>query len=93
MHYKLLDCVILAIGIIVANVPEGMVVFVSAQLAITALRLAEKYVLVKDLEAVETLGATSCICSDKTGTLTQNKMSVEHLWYGGDYSHKADSYN
>jgi len=70
MNYKILDCVILGIGIIVANVPEGLVGFVSVALAITAKQMADKYVLVKDLEAVETLGATSCICSDKTGTLT-----------------------
>lgn len=52
-------------------------------LAITAKKLAGLKVLVKNLEGVETLGSTSCICSDKTGTLTQNKMTVENLWYSG----------
>ena len=59
-----------AIGIIVANVPEGLLGCITVSLAITAKRLSEKFVLVKNLEAVETLGSTSCICSDKTGTLT-----------------------
>jgi sodium/potassium-transporting ATPase subunit alpha len=70
-----------AIGIIVANVPEGLLGCITISLAITAKRLADKHVLVKNLEAVETLGSTSCICSDKTGTLTQNKMTVENVWY------------
>jgi sodium/potassium-transporting ATPase subunit alpha len=52
-------------------------------LTLTAQRLAKKYVLVRKIEAVETLGSTSCICSDKTGTLTQNKMTVQNLWYDG----------
>ncbi|CAD8072686.1 unnamed protein product [Paramecium sonneborni] len=72
-----------AIGIIVANVPEGLLGCITVSLAITAKRLADKQVLVKNLEAVETLGSTSCICSDKTGTLTQNKMTVENVWYDG----------
>ncbi len=69
------------IGIIVANVPEGLLMTVTLSLAITAKKMAEKFVLVKNMESVETLGSTSCICSDKTGTLTQNKMTVSHLFY------------
>ena len=69
------------IGILVANVPEGLLGCITVSLAITAKKLADKKVLVKNLEAVETLGSTSCICSDKTGTLTQNVMTVEHMWY------------
>ena len=62
------------IGIIVANVPEGLLMTVTLTLALTAKKMAEKYVLVKNMESVETLGSTSCICSDKTGTLTKNQM-------------------
>jgi sodium/potassium-transporting ATPase subunit alpha len=71
---------VFGIGIIVANVPEGLLATVTVSLTLTAKRLAKKHVLVKQLEAVETLGSTTCICSDKTGTLTQNRMTVQHVY-------------
>ena len=66
------------IGIIVANVPEGLLATVTVCLTLAAKDLSKKNVLVKNLESLETLGCTSCICTDKTGTLTQNKMKVRH---------------
>ncbi|OWZ11191.1 Sodium/potassium-transporting ATPase subunit alpha [Phytophthora megakarya] len=73
--------VVFMIGIIVANVPEGLLATVTVCLSLAANRMAHKSVLVKNLEGVETLGSTSCICSDKTGTLTQNVMTVAHVVY------------
>lgn len=80
-YYDIVSNIIFAIGIIVANVPEGLLATVKVALALTAKRMAAKKVLVKNLQSVETLGSTSCICSDKTGTLTQNRMTVSQLWY------------
>ncbi|XP_014475734.1 PREDICTED: sodium/potassium-transporting ATPase subunit alpha-like [Dinoponera quadriceps] len=70
------------LGIVIANVPEVLLVTVTTCLTLTAQKMASKNCLVKNLEAVETLGSTSTICSDKTGTLTQNKMTVSNLWFG-----------
>merc|ERR1711887_101622 len=81
LGYNWLDAVIFLIGIIVANVPEGLLATVTVCLTLTAKRMASKNCLVKNLEAVETLGSTSCICSDKTGTLIQNRMTVAHMWF------------
>ena len=79
--YDVITNLVFMIGIIVANVPEGLLATVTVSLALTAQRMAHKMVLVKNLESVETLGSTSCICSDKTGTLTQNRMTVSHMYY------------
>jgi len=84
MGYSWIEATIFFIGIIVANVPEGLLITVTVTLTLTAKRMASKNCLVKNLEGVETLGSTSVICSDKTGTLTQNKMTVANLWLNLD---------
>jgi len=73
--------IVFTIGIIIANVPEGLLVTVTISLTLTATKMSKKKVLVKNLEAVETLGSTTTIASDKTGTLTQNRMTVSNVWY------------
>ena len=74
---------ILATGILVAAMPEGLIPTVTLTLAMAVQRLAQKGVLVKKLSAVETLGSTSVICTDKSGTLTQNQMTIRKVWVAG----------
>ncbi len=70
---------IFAIGIIVANVPEGLLPTVTLSLTMASKRMAIKKAMIKNLESVETLGSATVICTDKTGTLTQNRLSVSTL--------------
>ncbi|HUW85314.1 MAG TPA: cation-transporting P-type ATPase, partial [Methanoregula sp.] len=71
---------IFGLGMIVALVPEGLLPTVTLALARGSQRMAQRHALIKRLSAVETLGCTSVICTDKTGTLTQNEMTVRNLW-------------
>jgi len=78
-----LEAFLLAIGLIVAVIPEGLRPTITLSLAMAVQRLARRGVLVKKLAAVETLGEISVICTDKSGTLTQNQMAVREVWVSG----------
>jgi calcium-translocating P-type ATPase len=74
------DGFLFAVGVTVAVVPEGLLPTVTLALAIGAQRMAARRALARNLEAVETLGSTTFICTDKTGTLTRNEMAVVEVW-------------
>ncbi|MDA8296217.1 MAG: cation-transporting P-type ATPase [Actinomycetota bacterium] len=77
------DTVIFSVGLLVANVPEGLLPTITLALAVGVRALARRGALMKRLSAVETLGSTTVICTDKTGTLTENRMRVTDLWTPG----------
>ena len=76
--------VVFAVGLIVGNVPEGLLPVITLALAVGVRDLVGRGAVVKRLSAVETLGSTTVICTDKTGTLTENRMEVKKVWAGGE---------
>jgi len=81
---SLSDAGVFAIGLLVANVPEGLLPTITLALAVGVRRMARRKALVKKLTAVETLGSTDVICTDKTGTLTEGRMTGTSLWQDGE---------
>lgn len=82
-HMGVLDSLMFAVALAVAAIPEALGSIVTIVLAIGTQKMAKQNAIIKDLKAVESLGCVSVICSDKTGTLTQNKMTVTNLYAGG----------
>ena len=80
----LLDMLLTGVSLAVAAVPEGLPAIVTISLALAVGRMVKQRSLIRRLHAVETLGCTDVICSDKTGTLTENKMTVQEIWCGGE---------
>ncbi|CAI2369776.1 unnamed protein product [Moneuplotes crassus] len=84
--------ILYSLGIILSNIPLGVFFTIASSFDISFNRMRKKKLFVNNLDSVETLGSTTCICVDKTGILTQNKMSVSSLWYDGELKDASVNY-
>ena len=84
VNLNMVDSLLFAIGVMVSLVPEGFQLTVSLSLALTALAMSKRNVVVKRLASVETLGSTTVMCVDKTGTITSGEMMLKKLWANGE---------